>query len=94
MLSYDSDTKQLRSRSFLRLCCSHIVKAFARSLAAANVVKDIRKKLLHIFALFVNCDELEVSFKFLKRVLDMFGSPHATDVEDILQKFLKAPYDD
>ena len=59
------DTKQLRSRSFLTFCCSHIMKAFARSLAAANVVKDIREKLLHIFALFVNCGELEVSFKFL-----------------------------
>ena len=24
----------------------------------------------------------------------MFGNPHATNAEDILQKFLKAPYDD
>ena len=40
------DTKQLRSRSFFRFCCSHIMKAFARSLTAANVVKDIKKKAI------------------------------------------------
>jgi hypothetical protein len=88
------DAKELRSKSFLRFCCSHMMHAFARSLSAANVAKDIRKKVMHIFALFINCGELELSFKFLKRVLHMFGNPQATDAENILQTFLEAPYDD
>jgi hypothetical protein len=88
------DANELRSRSFLRICCSHMMHAFARSLSAANVVKEIRKKVMHIFALFINCGELEMSFKLLKRVLHMFGNPQATDAENILEKFLEAPYDD
>ena len=88
------DAKELRPKSFLRFCCSHMMHTFARSLSAAKVAKDIRKKLLHIFALFINCGELELSFKFLKRVLYMFGNPQATDAENLLETFLEAPYDD
>ena len=88
------DAKELCSKSFLRFCCSHMMHAFARSLSAANVAKHIRKKVMHIFALFINCGELEMSFKLLKRVLHMFGNPQATDAENILQTFLEAPYDD
>ena len=88
------DAKELRSRSFLRLCCSHIMHAFARSLSAANVAKRTRRSVMHVFALFINCGELELSFKFLKRLLHMFGNPHATDAEEILKRFLEAPYDD
>jgi hypothetical protein len=88
------DVKELRSRSFLRFCCSHIMHAVGRSLSAANVAKGIRKKVMHVFALFINCGELKMSFKLLKRVLHMFGNPQATDAENILQAFLEAPYDD
>ena len=88
------DVKELRSLSFLRICCSHMMKAFSRSLCAASVAKRIRKNVMHVFALFVNCGELEMAFKFLKRVLHLFGNPHATDTENILQAFLEAPYDD
>ncbi|CAF4112966.1 unnamed protein product [Didymodactylos carnosus] len=87
------DAKEIRTRSFLRFCCSHVMNAFARSLSAANVGKEIRKKVMHVFALFINCGEFEMSFKFLKRVLHMFGNPQATDAENILQMFLEAPYD-
>ena len=87
------DAKEIHSGSFLRICCSHAMNVFARSLSAAKVPKDIRKKVLHIFALSINCGELEMSFKFLKRVLHMFGNPQATDAKEILQKFLEAPYD-
>jgi hypothetical protein len=88
------DTKELRSRSFLRFCCSHLMNAFAASLSTANVAKRIRKKVMHIFALFINCGEFEMSYEFLSRVLYMFGNPQATDAEDILQAFLESPYDD
>ena len=71
-----------------------MMHAFARSLSAANVAKEIRKKLMHLFALFINCGDLELSFKLLKRVLHMFGNPKATDADNILQTFLDAPYDD
>jgi hypothetical protein len=87
------DVKQLRSRSFVRICCSHMMHAVSRSLAATSVEKKIRKKVMHMFALFINCGELEMSFKFLKRVLHLFGNPHATDAELILEAFLEAPYD-
>ncbi|CAF1509386.1 unnamed protein product, partial [Adineta ricciae] len=87
------DAKELRSRSFLRFCCSHVMNACARSLSAANVAKGIRKKVMHVFALFINCGELELSFRFLKRVLHVFGNPYATDAENVLQCFLNAPYD-
>ncbi|UJR18859.1 hypothetical protein I4U23_021987 [Adineta vaga] len=34
-----------------------------------------------------------MSFKFLKRVLHLFGNPLATDIDNILQAFLEVPYD-
>ena len=88
------DVVELRSKSFVRFCCSHMMHTFARSLSAANVAKGTRKNVMHVFALFINCGELELAFKFLKRVLHMFGDPHATDAEEMLQRFLDAPYDD
>ncbi|CAF1459793.1 unnamed protein product [Adineta steineri] len=87
------DAKELRSLSFLRICCSHMMHAFARSLSAAHVEKGIRKNILHVFALFINCGELEIAFKFFKRILHLFGNPQATDTTNILQAFLEAPYD-
>ena len=87
------DAKELRSRSFIRFCCSHMMNSFARSLSAAKVEKKIRHKVMHVFALLINCGELEMSYKLLKRVLHMFGNPHATDAEKVLQSFLEAPYD-
>ena len=88
------DVVELRSKSFVRFCCSHMMHTFARSLPAANVAEGTRKNVMHLFALFINCGELELVFKFLKRVLHMFGNPHATDAEEMLQRFLEAPYDD
>ena len=88
------DVVELRSKSFVRFCCSHMMHTFARSLSAANVAKRTRKNVMHVFALFINCGELELAFKFLRRVLHMFGNPHATDAEEMLQRFLEAPYDD
>lgn len=61
-----------------------MMNAFARSLSAANVAKNIRKKVMHIFSLFINCGELETALKFLKRVLYMFVNPQATDAENTL----------
>jgi hypothetical protein len=48
------DAEELRSRSFLRFCCSHLMKAFSRSLSAAKVAKAVRKKVMHVLALFDN----------------------------------------
>ena len=88
------DAVELCSKSFVRFCCSHMMHTFARSLSTANVAKATRKSVRHVFALFINCGELELAFKFLKRVLHMFGNPHATDAEEMLQRFLEAPCDD
>jgi hypothetical protein len=49
---------------------------------------------MHVFGLFINCGEFQMSYKFLKHVLHMFGNPQATDAEDVLQAFLEASYDD
>ena len=38
------DMQELRSRSFLRFCSSHLMKAFSKSLIVAQVKKDVRKK--------------------------------------------------
>ena len=71
-----------------------MMNAFARSLSAANVAKGTRRNVMHVLALFIDWGELELSFKFLKRVLHMFGIPQATDTEEMLPRFLEALYDD
>ncbi len=87
------DAEELRSRSFLRFCCSHLMKAFSRSLSAAKLAKAVRKKVMHVLALFVNYSEFKMSYKLFQRVLYMFGNPQATDAENILDTFLQTPYD-
>ena len=62
LLKYDA--KELRSRSFLRFCCCHIMNTFARSLSAANVAKGIRKRVTHIFTLFINRANLKCYSNF------------------------------
>ena len=88
------DAKELRFRSFLRFCCSHMMNAFARSLSAANAAKGTRRNVMHVFTLFIDCGESDLSSKFLKRVLNMFRNPQATHMKEMLPRFLEAPYDD
>jgi hypothetical protein len=47
VLSGKYNTQQLRSSSFIHLCCCHVIHAIARSLTAARIDKKIRRGVLH-----------------------------------------------
>lgn len=79
------DVQELRSKSFLRFCSSHLIKAFSRSLPAARVQKDVRKKVLHMFALFINFGDFEMSYTYFN-VSYMFSVAHKSLMQRIFLK--------
>ncbi len=76
MLFYESMTQ----KNFVL----HQFCAFATRLSSANVVKTIRKKVMDVLALYINCGKFELSYNVLKRVLYTFGNPQATYAKNIL----------
>ena len=79
---------ELRSLSFIHLCCCHVIHAIARSLSEARIDKQIRKGLLHIFALILCSNDLKQFYDILGSLVNIFGNPNEKNAkqkfEDIL----------
>lgn len=79
---------QLRSLSFIHLCCCHVIHAIARSLTQANIDKKIRKHLLYIFALILCGNDLEELFNLLGLLIDIFGDPNEQNAKAKFDRLL------
>jgi len=71
------DTKQLRNITFLRLCCSHAMKAFSRGLFKINVSKETHHHLMTLFAILLNCTDLEGAFDLYAHIIYIYGDPYS-----------------
>jgi len=78
------DSQEMRSFSFIRFCCCHVIHAFSRSLKAAKIPKEIRSNTIRVFALMLMMTDLSAAFSMLKTVVNIFGSPNATDSKERL----------
>ncbi|CAF4028148.1 unnamed protein product, partial [Adineta steineri] len=70
------NTKQLRNITFLRLCCSHAMKAFSRSLFKINVSKDTHHNLMTFFAVLLNSTNFDGAFDLYKHIIQIYGNPY------------------
>jgi hypothetical protein len=93
VLNRNYNTVQLRSLSFIHLCCSHVIKAIARSLNAAHVDKKIRRGVLHIFAFILCGNNLRQLYDILGIVIDIFGDPYEQNAKEKFEKMLSLELD-
>jgi len=93
VLNRNYDTLQLRSLSFIHLCCSHVIHAIARSLNAARIDKKIRRGVLHIFAFILCGNNLSQLYDILGLVIDIFGDPNEQNAKEKFEKMLALELD-
>ena len=93
VLNRNYNTVQLRSLSFIHLCCSHVIHAIARSLNAARIDKKIRRGVLHIFAFILCGNNLSQLYDILGLVIDIFGDPNEQNAKEKFEKMLSLELD-
>ncbi|CAF1403939.1 unnamed protein product [Adineta ricciae] len=69
-------TKQLRNMTFLRLCCSHAMKAFSRGLFKINVSKEAHHHLMTFFAILLNSTNIAGIFDLYRCIIHIYGDPY------------------
>lgn len=79
---------QLRSLSFIHLCCCHVIHAIARSFTQANIDKKIRRNLLYIFALILCGNDIEQLYNLLGSLIDIFGNPNEQNAKEKFDRLL------
>ncbi|CAF3432704.1 unnamed protein product [Rotaria socialis] len=78
--------QQMRSLSFIRLCCCHVIHAIARSLSAARIDKTIRRAVLHIFAFILCSDDINQLYDSLGLIINIFGNPKEQNAKEKLER--------
>jgi hypothetical protein len=81
-------SKQLRQMTFLRLCCSHAMKAFSRGLFKVNVSKESHHHLMSLFAILLNTTELDGAFVLYSQIVNIYGSPYFENSSQALTSLL------
>ena len=66
---------QLRSSSFIHLCCCHVMHAIAKNLTDASVEKETREHVLYVFALILCEIEMGKMYDILGSLVNIFGEP-------------------
>ncbi|CAF3355148.1 unnamed protein product [Rotaria socialis] len=82
------DTKQLQNMTFLRLCCSHAMKAFSCSLLKLNVSKDNRHTLMSLFAVLLNSTNFYGALSLYVQIILIYGDPNSETSPDALKSLL------
>ncbi|CAF1462902.1 unnamed protein product [Adineta steineri] len=93
VLNRNYNTVELRSLSFIHLCCSHVIHAIARSLNSAQIDKKIRRGVLHIFAFILCGNNLNQLYDILGLVIDIFGDPNEQNAQEKFEKMLALELD-
>ncbi|CAF3935227.1 unnamed protein product [Rotaria sp. Silwood1] len=78
--------KELRSLSFIHLCCCHVIHAMARSLSAAGIDKKIRRSVLHILAFMLCSNDIDQLYDTLGMVINIFGDTNEQNGKEKLER--------
>jgi hypothetical protein len=93
VLSGKYNTQQLRSSSFIHLCCCHVIHAIARSLTAARIDKKIRRGVLHIFAFILCGNDIKQLYDILGSVINIFGDPNEQNAKEKFERLVSLQLD-
>jgi hypothetical protein len=69
-------TAQLRNMTFVRLCCSHVMKAFARSLYIIEKSKEARRQCMSLFAILLNSTDVKGAFDLYEQIMHIYADPN------------------
>jgi hypothetical protein len=79
---------QLNFMSCIRFCCAHVMNAFARSLSKLKL-NNIRRKVMMLFGILINCNELAQCYELIDCMVLIFGSYDLELTEEILDELIK-----
>ena len=79
---------QLKATTFIRLCASHAIKAFARSLCKLENSKQRRQKILSLFGILLNTKYLAGGLELFNNFINIFADPEAENSEILLDFLL------
>lgn len=67
---------QLKDMTFVRLCCSHVVKAFSRSLHNLESSREARFKIISLFVILLNVNNLHGAYDLYEHIINIYANPH------------------
>lgn len=70
---------QLKNTTFVRLCCSHVMKAFSRSLHKITQSKEAHRQLMTLFGILLNSTDIEGAFDLYEKIVTIYADPHDQD---------------
>jgi hypothetical protein len=82
------DTSQLRTMTFVRFCCSHVMKAFSRSLFQIEKSKEARRNIMTLFAVLLNCSNVDGAFDLYERIINIYANPYDEHTPEMLSSLL------
>jgi hypothetical protein len=82
------DTSQLRNMTFVKLCCSHVMKAFSRSLHKIENSREARHQLMTLFAVLLNCYNVDGAFDLYEQIMNIYADPYNEQSSQILSSLL------
>ena len=65
-------TSQLKCMIFVRLCCSHLTKVFARSLYKIENSKEACRQLMSLFAILLNSNNINSVFDLYEQIINNY----------------------
>ncbi|CAF3331402.1 unnamed protein product [Rotaria socialis] len=78
--------ENIRSLSYIHLCCCHVMHGIARSLNAEKFEKKTREAVLYIFAYMLCSDDINQLYDTLGLVINIFGDPNEQNAKEKLDK--------
>ena len=67
---------QLKGMTFIRLCCSHVLKAFARSLHKLERSREARHKVMSLFVTLLNTNNVDGAFDLYQHIMNIYADPY------------------
>jgi hypothetical protein len=87
-LDYAYTAAQLKSMTFVRLCCAHVMKAFARSVNKIETSKEARRQLMLLFGILLESKNVDGAFGLYEQIMNIYADPQAENSSRILNSLL------
>lgn len=79
---------QLKNTTFVRLCCSHVMKAFSRSLHKITPSKEVHHQLMMLFGILLNSTDVEGAFNLYEKIIGIYADTQDQDTSRKLKSLL------
>lgn len=67
---------QLKNMTFVRLCCSHVMKAFSRSLSKLISAREARRNIMSLFVILLNTNNINGAYDLYQHIMNIYASPY------------------